>query len=275
MFEKRKMKRIQVALCIVSQFTFSDLAFADLFKQYTDPIVCEKIGNREGIFYVYSDVRVKNRVQPVHFGWQHLRLRQEGRLYFVVGEEDGRAETVDHYRLLSWYDRPPAEANPQVYLDRNPVNTSCAGWLGQIFSDNASEIHSRTTIDNYDDRRIPENANIDNNLNSWHFDWNNGTRAVQDCQHTYEFVPAIQNDHPLPRKSRLLGGIRPSKSLISLDNPDAIEMLMIHRQENKFSCLGVRLGFDRLPLKTKINRLRFNLRGQKFVGPGTTIEWDD
>jgi hypothetical protein len=262
-------------------------AFASPVSAGSDPAICKQLSDQPGIYYVGKDASdVQPTSQKLSSGKQRINWHQRNWIYFVVGENDGRPETVDHFRLMTFDPRKSDGPVNEVGLDRSAVNTNrlCMGALEHWLSGYGNQQHYATNIKFYDKRTKPENRNIDSiNLNPWHFQWNNGTKESVTCRHTAGFVPTIQDENPPAHvspvlKENLLIAAAVAKGL-GLETKlsqhlAALSMVLVHRKENENACLGVSLSFGAMPEQTKINRLRFSKQREQFSTNNMTINWE-
>ncbi len=261
--------------------------FASPVSAGSDPAICKQLSEQPGIYYVGKDASdTPPARQKLFSGKQRITWHQRNWIYFVVGENDGRPETVDHFRLMTFDVHKSDGPVNEVGLDRSAVNTNklCMGAIEHWLNGYGNQQHYATNIDFYDKRTKPENRNIDSiNLNAWHFQWNNGTKDNVTCKHTAGFIPTIQDETPPPQVSPTLKEnqliVASVAKGLGLETQlsrhlAALSMVLVHRKEDENVCLGVSLSFAAMPEQTKINRLRFSKQREQFSTNSTTINWE-
>jgi hypothetical protein len=242
----------------------------------TDPAICAQIRNSVGIYYV--ETSGKPTFKKLHAGTQSIRPVGSNWIYFVVGENDGRPETVDHFRIMTTEKNGNGAENLDIGLDRNAVNSDCYSSFQKWLLGYGSESHSYTSLDHYDKRLQAKYKNVDNKLNAWHFFWNVAPRGAKRlCDYTAANAPSIRENGVAPSGAKgvfspAIAGIISSVRGLPL-NVTSLKMVLVHRREDQNNCLGVRLDFGGRPDETRIDRLRFSNRKQRFSGGGPIIDW--
>jgi hypothetical protein len=270
--------------CCLLIGTFFSICLASVAQAgQTNAGICDRLNDTVGIYYVGGGPNPQ--IRKLHSGAQHLRWQSDNWIYFVVGENDGRPETVDHFRVMTTGVPNSSRGEIEVGLDRSPAKSPCnAGWFG-FFGTYGSELHQKTTIDHYNKRLNKEYKYVDNNLNAWHFKWNVAPRA-QDvlCDATARYTPAIGDDDAnqqpqAPGLSPTPGLVGPAvaaviggKRALPAD-ATSVRMVLVHRKEDENSCLAIKLDSGAVISQTKIHRLRFSNPNSRFSGQGTVIDW--
>ena len=262
------------ALALIYLFATCLLTEAAQAKQLTSPDICKQLGDRVGVYMVRG-----SQVLPLRAGNQTAKWTAGGFLYFVVGENDGRPEMVDHYRVLTTAPARQRNRELEVGLDRSAARSDCNLNIFGLLRGYGSEKHRQTTVKHYNKKLDPANKDVDDNLNEWHLQWNaaQSKQAKRQCDYTADYVPSFDGTDSNPAQPTGFIGAAVAANLLPANGAargiESVRMVLVHRQEDENSCLAIILDSEAKPALTTIQHMRFRNKKARFAGGGMVIRW--